>query len=90
MFPFYSCIWDLEKGKREVDFEGHAGDIVSISVAPDGKQFVTGSVDKSCRLWDVRSTTPNQTFLGHTSDVNSVCVSFARNVHIFRNMIHSI
>lgn len=39
---FFSCIWDLETGKREVDFEGHEGDIVSISMSPNGKQFVTG------------------------------------------------
>lgn len=71
----FSCVWDLEKGKREVEFEAHQGDVVSISMSPDGKQFVTGSVDKTARLWDVRATDPKQTFWGHDADVNSVCVS---------------
>jgi WD40 repeat protein len=62
-------------GKRTLEFEGHSGDVVSISVSSDCKNYVTGSVDKSCRLWDVRDDRPKQTFFGHTSDVNSVCVS---------------
>lgn len=71
----YSCVWDLEKGKREVEFDAHDGDVVSMSLSPDGKQFVTGSVDKTAKLWDVRATEPKQTFWGHDADVNSVCVS---------------
>jgi len=63
-----------------MEFEAHAGDVVSISLSPDFKSYVTGSVDKSCRLWDLRDEKPKQTFFGHTSDVNSVCVS-----HNFRN-----
>lgn len=48
--------------------------MVSISLSPDGNSFVTGSVDKTCRLWDIRDDKPKQTFFGHVSDVNSVCV----------------
>lgn len=44
-------------------------------MAPDGQTYITGSVDKSCKLWDVREQKPRQTFFGHTADVNSVCVS---------------
>lgn len=70
-----SCLWDLEAGKRSLEFEAHSGDVVSISLSPDYKSYITGSVDKSCRLWDLRDEKPKQTFFGHTSDVNSVCVS---------------
>lgn len=75
-FLTYSCVWDLEKGKREVDFPAHNGDVVSISLSPDANQFVTGSVDQTARLWDLRATEPKQTFYGHQADVNSVCVSY--------------
>lgn len=68
-------MWDLETGRKTVDFPAHNGDVVSISVSPDGKTYVTGSVDKTCRLWDIREQSPKQTFFGHESDVNSVCVS---------------
>lgn len=47
---------------------------VSISLSPDKQTFVTGSVDKTSKLWDIRESSPKQTFLGHTADVNSVFV----------------
>lgn len=73
-----SCIWDLEANKKTTDFEAHAGDVVSISLSPDGNTYVTGSVDKTCKLWDLREEKAKQTFFGHDADVNSVCVSVGR------------
>ncbi|XP_041987742.1 guanine nucleotide-binding protein subunit beta-2 [Aricia agestis] len=67
------CVWDLAAGKREVDFNAHAGDVVSISLSPDMNSYVTGSVDRTCKLWDVRAENAKQTFFGHEADVNSVC-----------------
>ncbi|KOB73185.1 Guanine nucleotide-binding protein beta 2 [Operophtera brumata] len=66
------CVWDLEAGKREMEFDAHAGDVVTISLSPDMKTYVTGSVDKTCKLWDVRDEKAKQTFFGHEADVNSV------------------
>lgn len=43
--------------------------------ASDMKTYVTGSVDKTCKLWDIRDEKAKQTFFGHDADVNSVCVS---------------
>lgn len=71
----FSCIWDLEANKKMTDFEAHAGDVVSISLSPDGNTYVTGSVDKTCKLWDLREEKAKQIFFGHDADVNSVCVS---------------
>ena len=35
--------------------EGHNGDVASLSLNPSAKEvFVTGSVDKTARLWDLR------------------------------------
>lgn len=39
------------------------------------KTYITGSVDRTCKLWDVRDEKAKQTFFGHDADVNSVCVS---------------
>lgn len=72
---FFRCIWDLENGKKTTEFDAHCGDVVTISLAPDGNTYLTGSVDKTCKLWDVRETSPRQVFVGHSADVNSVCVS---------------
>ena len=67
----------MEAGKKTAEFEGHNGDVVSISLSPDNNQYVTGSVDKTCKLWDARDTKPKQQFFGHEADVNSVCVRFS-------------
>ncbi|KAL0277168.1 UNVERIFIED_CONTAM: hypothetical protein PYX00_004537 [Menopon gallinae] len=67
------CHWDIETGKKNADFEAHAGDVVSISLSSDKNQYITGSVDKTCKLWDARDTKPKQQFFGHEADVNSVC-----------------
>lgn len=72
-------MWDLESGRKTTDFIAHNGDVVSISLAPDSNSYVTGSVDKTCRLWDVRENKPKQTFFGHQADVNSVCVRWKAN-----------
>lgn len=66
------CIWDLETGKKTSEVNAHAGDVVSISLSPEGNQFVTGSVDRTCKLWDVRDfdNHQKQTFFGHSADVN--------------------
>lgn len=44
-------------------------------MSPDKNNYITGSVDKSCKLWDLRENSPKQTFFGHTADVNSVAVN---------------
>lgn len=66
-------LWDIQVGKNLGEYKGHEGDVVSLSLAPDGGHFVTGSVDQTARLWDLRDNSRwQQTFWGHTSDVNSV------------------
>lgn len=70
-------MWDLEAGKRTNEVESaHCGDVVSLSLAPDQSTFVTGSVDKTCKIWDLRELKSKQIFFGHEADVNSVCVCF--------------
>ncbi|KAG8180907.1 hypothetical protein JTE90_020137 [Oedothorax gibbosus] len=66
-------LWDLEKGVKEYECDGHAGDVMSMSLHPDKSAFVTGSVDRTIKLWDTRDGDCKQTFWGHESDVNSVC-----------------
>lgn len=58
---------NVNKEKRSnVDKKIHVADM---------KTYVTGSVDRTCKLWDVRAEKAKQTFFGHEADVNSVCVS---------------
>ncbi|KAF6124558.1 G protein subunit beta 2 [Phyllostomus discolor] len=45
---------------------------MSLSLAPDGRTFVSGACDASIKLWDVRDSMCRQTFIGHESDINAV------------------
>lgn len=64
-----------------VTFEGHEGDVISLSLHPERTTFVTGSVDNTTRLWDIRQKECLQTFREHEADVSSVC--FHKSGHVF-------
>lgn len=48
---------------------------MSLSLAPDSRTFISGACDASIKLWDIRDSMCRQTFTGHESDINAVCVS---------------
>lgn len=73
---FYSALWDIETGQQTTTFAGHTGDVMSLSLAPDSRLFVSGACDASAKLWDVREGMCRQTFTGHESDINAICVSY--------------
>lgn len=75
--PFSSALWDIETGQQTTTFTGHTGDVMSLSLAPDTRLFVSGACDASAKLWDVREGMCRQTFTGHESDINAICVSAA-------------
>lgn len=53
---------------------------MSLSLAPDSRLFVSGACDASAKLWDVREGMCRQTFTGHESDINAICVSYLVSV----------
>jgi WD40 repeat protein len=46
-----------------------------VAYAPNGKQVVSGSYDKTLRLWDVATGAVLQTLEGHSNSVSSVTFS---------------
>jgi tetratricopeptide (TPR) repeat protein len=56
--------------------KGHQGSVTSVAFSPDGKTIVSGSYDKTIRLWDTSSGKLLGTPLeGHDSEVNAVAFS---------------
>jgi WD40 repeat protein/serine/threonine protein kinase len=56
-------------------FEGHADRVNSVCLSANGRYALSGSQDKTLKLWDVESDRCISTFEGHTFWINSVCLS---------------
>ena len=55
---------------------GHEGSVTSVAFSPDGRRIVSGSWDKTLRLWDAQTGAPiGAPLQGHTDSVRSVAFS---------------
>lgn len=54
---------------------GHAGVVVSAGYSPEGNRVITGSVDKTVRVWDARTGLQLAVLSGHDGTVFSVAYS---------------
>ncbi|KAL7933498.1 WD40-repeat-containing domain protein [Trichoderma chlorosporum] len=52
--------------------EGHAGSVNSVAFSADHQHIVSGSTDKTIKIWDIATGACIQTLDGHTGSVNSV------------------
>jgi len=84
-------LWELATGRCVRTFIGHTTDlnsldlrdvrsmhlglVNSVSISPDGRWALSGSWDKTLRLWELATGRSLRTFEGHTDRVNSVTFS---------------
>ena len=71
--PFLKLVWSTEKDSSSLKriFSGHHGGVYSIAITPDGKLAVSGSSDKTVRIWDIQTGEEKYTLRGH-NDVHYV------------------
>jgi WD40 repeat protein len=62
-------------GSQVAVLSGHTNKVKSLDFFPDGTSLVSGSYDKTVKLWDVQTGGVVKTFCGHTDTVNSVSIS---------------
>jgi WD40 repeat protein len=55
-------------------FEGHSGEVRAVAVTPNGQQALSGSHDRTLRLWDLASGECLRIFGGHTESVWGLAV----------------
>jgi WD40 repeat protein len=56
-------------------FEGHTGGVNAVALSGDGRWALSGSNDKTLKLWEVGSGRCVRTFEGHTYGVTAVALS---------------
>ena len=49
-------MWNAENGAEIACLNAHADSVWCVSFSPDGRRILTGSFDKTARVWDVRRT----------------------------------
>lgn len=47
-------LYNIESGETKATFIGHSGDVLSVSFSPDNRLIVSGSRDKTIKLWNTR------------------------------------
>jgi guanine nucleotide-binding protein subunit beta-2-like 1 protein len=79
-------VWGLGEGDRALSehvvvgkplraLRGHAHFVSDVSISSDGQYALSGSWDKSLRLWDLHTGQTTRRFASHTKDVLSVAFS---------------
>jgi len=73
-----SALNKVEEQKKSICigvFTGHEGPVTSVVFSPDGRLALSGSEDKTVRLWDIETGKCIKVFEGHGEEVWSVAYS---------------
>lgn len=75
----YARVWDIEaprfsEAPKYWDLRGHDRPITTVAVTRDGNRFITGSRDKTVRIWDA-DTRETTKVLEHPEEVTDVTIT---------------
>jgi WD40 repeat protein/tRNA A-37 threonylcarbamoyl transferase component Bud32 len=64
-----------ENSNQPTTLKGHSSDVNSVTFSPDGQMLVTGSDDRTIKLWNLTTKQEIRTFKGHLSWVWAIAIS---------------
>jgi len=60
--------YDTNTGQKLKKFIGHTSDVWGVAISADGQRLVSGSVDQTVRVWDVKTAKPLMTLFYGSDD----------------------
>jgi WD40 repeat protein len=66
---------DARSGKSLLEIAGHTDEISSVAVSANGARIITGSDDRTARVWNAANGALVATLAGHTGPVSGVAIS---------------
>ncbi len=64
-------LWDSRTGAPRGMLKGHQGDIIHMTLSPDGQRLASASPDRTVRIWDL-ATSESRVLRGHIARVTGV------------------
>jgi hypothetical protein len=72
-------LYDIGPGDRSDrlirTFAGHTDAVLTVAFTPDGRNALSGSADRTLKLWDLSTGSEIRTFTGHSDAVFSVAIA---------------
>ena len=75
------CLFDLATGEKVKSLQGHLGKIREISFSPTSEKLVSGSDDKTIRIWDLR-TGKEELSLSPIKNDHLICLGFSNESQV--------
>jgi class 3 adenylate cyclase/dipeptidyl aminopeptidase/acylaminoacyl peptidase/tRNA A-37 threonylcarbamoyl transferase component Bud32 len=72
-FEWY--FWQRQTHQGVKTLRGHLGAVTSVAFSPDGQRIITGSEDKTAKVWDALNARELLTLKGHSDRIRSVAFS---------------
>ena len=73
--------WDVESREKIAQIFGHAEDVMAIAAAADGRRIITGSIDKTVKVWALFES--GQKLIDDAKDIVPRCLSPGERARYF-------